>query len=209
MAETIRMTVTALPDLTPPNLVANPGFETDLAGWETVTGTFYADTIRSSTQAQAGSWSMRVDTVPEFGVGALINVKPGRSCTLSLYVHQSAAALAEPRVWLPDGTLLAYGSAAGNTNMWVQLSVDFTGPAGGQVYVGVGNFSFSNTGTLYVDSVSVPGAPQPNYEAVADGADTASPVAVLAGASYQFGDRVVADLRTPQMPLVTGKVDST
>lgn len=40
----------------------------------------------------------------------------------------------------------------------------------------------------------------------ADGADTECPIAVLDNATYAAGDRVTAQLRTPQMPLITGKV---
>jgi hypothetical protein len=39
-----------------------------------------------------------------------------------------------------------------------------------------------------------------------DGADTACPAAVLYGASYSVGQRVQITIRTPQAPLVTGRV---
>lgn len=43
---------------------------------------------------------------------------------------------------------------------------------------------------------------------VADGADTACPAAVTNAAAYAVDDRVRATVRTPLMPLVTGKVES-
>jgi hypothetical protein len=39
-----------------------------------------------------------------------------------------------------------------------------------------------------------------------DGADTACPAEALNGTAYSVADRVQMTLRTPQMPLVTGKV---
>lgn len=43
---------------------------------------------------------------------------------------------------------------------------------------------------------------------IADGADTACPAAVTDAAVYAVDDRVQATLRTPQKPLVTGKVET-
>ena len=44
---------------------------------------------------------------------------------------------------------------------------------------------------------------------IVDGADTANPAEALDGASYAVDDRVQITLRTPQQPLVTGKVTTT
>ena len=49
----------------------------------------------------------------------------------------------------------------------------------------------------------------PALMVIADGADTASPAAVTDAAVYAIGDRVQATIRTPQMPLITGKVSAT
>lgn len=43
----------------------------------------------------------------------------------------------------------------------------------------------------------------------ADGATTACPAARESGLSLAVGDRVQATVRTPQRPLITGKVDTT
>lgn len=43
---------------------------------------------------------------------------------------------------------------------------------------------------------------------IADGSVTACPAAVTDAATYTAGDRVQVTVRDPQMPLVTGKVDS-
>lgn len=44
---------------------------------------------------------------------------------------------------------------------------------------------------------------------VADGADTPCPAASTTGLTLALGDRVRVTIRTPQRPLVTGKVDNT
>lgn len=43
---------------------------------------------------------------------------------------------------------------------------------------------------------------------IADGADTANPAALATGVTVQLDDRVRATLRTPKMPLVTGKEEA-
>ena len=49
----------------------------------------------------------------------------------------------------------------------------------------------------------------PALMVTADGADTACPAAVTDAAVYAVNDRVQATIRTPQMPLITGKVSTT
>lgn len=43
---------------------------------------------------------------------------------------------------------------------------------------------------------------------VVDGADTENPAEALNGTAYSANDRVQMTLRTPRMPLVTGKVET-
>ena len=43
---------------------------------------------------------------------------------------------------------------------------------------------------------------------IVDGADTANPAEALNATAYTIGDRVQVTVRTPRMPLVTGKVET-
>jgi hypothetical protein len=46
-------------------------------------------------------------------------------------------------------------------------------------------------------------------EIIADGADTPCPAEPLDGTAYSVGDRVQVTVRTPRLPLVTGKILTT
>lgn len=43
---------------------------------------------------------------------------------------------------------------------------------------------------------------------IVDGADTANPAESLDAVAYTIGDRVQCTVRTPRMPLVTGKTET-
>lgn len=152
------------------NLVANPSFEVDLAGWESdPQGGVYTPaltTIRSTAQHQSGAASMLV-TWPGSGSASWVDVPVfvviGRTYTASLYVYVPSGS---PDVALAVRPPVTTTATTATKNAWTRLSVTFTATAA-TVRFGPRVTSPAG-GTCYVDAVMLDDGPTLNaYTAAA------------------------------------------
>lgn len=168
----------------PPNLLADPGFESGTVvpgatgGWNTIRATFSQD------YAHSGQWSLRSPYVPtSFNAPALqyIGAVPGQQYRVSTWAFTPATLPAGLR-----GVLIMFftdsnGSLLGNYNLaphivdqttpantWVELSLTFTAPSQAvSVYVEPTLINLAS-GTLptgpavYFDDVSLTAVPEPS-----------------------------------------------
>jgi Concanavalin A-like lectin/glucanases superfamily/Carbohydrate binding domain len=114
---------------TPKNLVPNPTFEVDLAGW-TAGGSVPPALSRSSTHAHSGTWAMLITwgtggTFPQAAI-TLTGLIPGRTYTASAWVYVPSGG--SPACKLAIATLSA-GSPSTLTNQFQQIIYTFTATA--------------------------------------------------------------------------------
>lgn len=145
------------------NLTANPTFETNVTGWGAVNGGTGAAIAQSTTQAHTGTNSLRYTygdgSTPDSGPGGGITASSGVTYTISAWVYAPTSIASGLK-------MLAYNTAAGNTirgstvttvGSWARVSVSLTTVAAGTLSFAVGKEGTStDTGKLlYVDSVLV------------------------------------------------------
>lgn len=136
------------------NLVANPGFETDLTGWSQAYGTM----SRSTGQFRTGVASMQVvnsaspNSVPTADTHGwvlyqLVNLVPGTKYTLTAYVKGNAGGEAIRMSML--GSSVATLAA---TTGWQAMTVKFTASGtNDQIYI----YSTTASATWFIDDVAI------------------------------------------------------
>jgi PKD repeat protein len=123
-----------------PNLVQNPGFETDLSGWNT-SGSGIGAALTRTSPGHLGGWSAQLTNTGTVATTCALNDAPNwiKSTSAGTYVAalwvraDAAGALLKLRLREWSGTTLV-GSAAGQvtlTTSWQQVFVSYTTAAPG------------------------------------------------------------------------------
>jgi hypothetical protein len=141
------LTTTGQADAAATNLVANPGFESGLAGWTCAAGTAVTSPVHSGTQALSGAATSSDDAQCTQTVG----VAPNSSYTLSAWVAGNFVFLGATGTGTTDPSTFTQSATT-----YTQLTTTFTtGPATTSVTVFV--HGWFGQGTYDADDVSLTG----------------------------------------------------
>ena len=140
---------TSTPVQSNPNMLPNPDFETDLAGWNAANG---ATLTRDTTEAYSGSASMKIVTPAvrdlEGAVTDNIAVEPGKLYTASAYVKGTPGH--EIRIEISNNVDRNAYETLLLTGRWQKLSVQFTTISETQLVMVLGTVNVTKT-TFHVD----------------------------------------------------------
>lgn len=137
------------------NLISNPSFEVDTAGWSPKGS---ATISRSTAQKLYGDASLAIAFTGANGDGATFayNLAPATSYTLSMSVYMTAVGQYTNPIYSSDGTTqTGCATYVGTANTWQRFVCGFTtSSVSGATYIGLSK-SFASAGTAYIDGVQL------------------------------------------------------
>jgi hypothetical protein len=135
-----------------PNLVSNPGFETDVSGWSAVSG---ATLTRVTSEAHSGNASLRITTPGSAaGEGAQADASsftPGRTYTAVAWVKGSG----QITLRISDGVGSTTSQTVTLTGSWQEISVTRTISASATVLRVILRTPSAQVVTCYADDVNL------------------------------------------------------